>query len=107
MKIANVVLTPPLLWKSNVLDDDAARRRAAITSTGQDERPAVTERDVSTLGVIATGLSVAGTTMGAYHGYKRNDSVGWGIGWALLGGAFPVIAIPIMLAQGFGEKARK
>ncbi len=37
----------------------------------------------------------------AYHGYKRNKSIGWAIGWFLLGGIplTPVIAF----AQGFGQ----
>lgn len=48
-------------------------------------------------------LSIAGTASGAYHGYKRNNSVGWAIGWALLGGIFPFITIPVSLAQGYGE----
>lgn len=50
-------------------------------------------------------LGAAGTILGAYHGYKRNNSVGWAIGWALLGGAFPFITIPVSLAQGFGKRA--
>lgn len=51
-----------------------------------------------------TALSVAGTASGAYHGYKRNrGSVGWAIGWGLLGGIFPFITIPVSLAQGFGK----
>lgn len=50
-------------------------------------------------------FSVAGVGMGAYHGYRRNDSVGWAIGWGLLGGLFPFITIPVSLAQGFGKKA--
>jgi len=41
---------------------------------------------------------------GAYHGYKRNQSVGWAIGWALLGFMSPVIAMPVALAQGFGTR---
>lgn len=53
---------------------------------------------------IAYVGSMAGTLGGAYHGYKRNNSVGWGIGWAILGGLFWPIAIPIMVAQGFGER---
>lgn len=48
--------------------------------------------------------SLAGMIGGAYHGYKRNgDSVGWAIGWALLGGFWP-ITIPVMIVQGFGER---
>jgi len=56
---------------------------------------------------IAYGVaSLAGTGLGAYHGYKRNDSVGWAIGWALLGGLFPIIVLPVAFAQGFAEPER-
>jgi len=51
-------------------------------------------------------LSVIGMATGAYHGYKRNDSVGWAIGWGLLGGMFPIITIPVSLAQGYGKRVR-
>lgn len=50
--------------------------------------------------------SIAGVATGAYHGYKRNrGSVGWAIGWALLGGMVPYVTIPVSLAQGFGKPA--
>jgi hypothetical protein len=49
---------------------------------------------------------MAGLAAGAYHGYKRNDSVGWAIGWAVLGSLFWPIALPIMFAQGFGERKK-
>lgn len=49
-------------------------------------------------------LSVAGTVVGAYHGWKRDESVGWAIGWALLGGMFPYIVIPVAFAQGIDAK---
>lgn len=49
-------------------------------------------------------LSIAGGAAGAYHGYKRNrESIGWAIGWGLLGSMFPVITVPIAVAQGFGK----
>jgi hypothetical protein len=48
--------------------------------------------------------SVLSTALSAYHGYKRNDSIGWAIVWGLLGGAFPVITPTIAYAQGFGER---
>lgn len=51
-------------------------------------------------------LSVTGTLTGAYHGYVRNNSVGWAIGWAIMGGLFPYITIPVSLAQGFGQRKR-
>ncbi len=50
-----------------------------------------------------TLLRTAAMATSAYHGYKRNNSVGWAIGWALLGGLFPVITPVIALAQGFGK----
>lgn len=50
-------------------------------------------------------LSLAGTAVGAYHGFKRNNSVGWAIGWAILGGLFPIIVIPVAFAQGIGKRA--
>lgn len=54
-----------------------------------------------------TALALTGTALGAYHGYKRNNSVGWAIAWAVLGGAFPFIAIPVALAQGVGKRGPK
>lgn len=51
--------------------------------------------------------SWAGFVAGAYHGYLRNDSAGWAFGWALFGGAIWPLALPLMLAQGFGKPAFK
>jgi hypothetical protein len=53
---------------------------------------------------LELGLSVAGTAIGAYHGYKRNNSVGWAIGWAVLGGMFPVITSAVAFAQGISKR---
>lgn len=57
-----------------------------------------------TVKMAASAASMAGMVLGAYHGYKRNNSVGWAIGWALLGGVFPFITVPLSVAQGFGKK---
>ena len=43
----------------------------------------------------------------AYHGYKRNNSIGWAIGWGLLGGLAPVITPAVALAQGYGDPKRR
>ena len=56
--------------------------------------------------MVWTGLSLASTGLCAYHGYKRNNSVGWAVVWGLLGGMFPVLAPAVAFAQGFGERAR-
>lgn len=77
--------------------------RARVGLTAPTEEAA----GVGTLGVLAWVGSIAGTGIGAYHGYGRNGgSVGWAIGWALLGGLFWPIVIPLALAQGLGKRAR-
>jgi hypothetical protein len=59
---------------------------------------------MSALTIAYMALSAAGTAVGAYHGWKRDESVGWAIGWALLGGIAPFIVIPVAFAQGMGKK---
>jgi hypothetical protein len=56
---------------------------------------------------VMQAAGMAGAAAGAYHGYKRNNSVGWAVGWALLGGLVPIITVPLSLAQGFGKKKKK
>lgn len=51
-------------------------------------------------------LSYVGGVGGAYHGYKRNNSAGWALGWFIFGGALPIFAIPLALAQGFAKPKR-
>lgn len=51
---------------------------------------------------IAQMASVAAC---AYHGYKRNNSIGWAIWWGICGGG--VITPAIAIAQGFGKPIRK
>lgn len=48
-------------------------------------------------------LGLVGAAACAYHGYKRNESVGWAFGWAIFGSALPILALPVALAQGFGK----
>jgi hypothetical protein len=56
------------------------------------------------LGVAWTALSVAGSIGGVYHGYKRNNSIGWALVWGFFGGIAPVITLPLSAAQGFGKR---
>lgn len=56
---------------------------------------------------IFSVASLTGAATGAYHGYKRNNSIGWAIGWFLLGGLFPIVTIPVSLAQGYGKPRMK
>lgn len=51
-------------------------------------------------GLLSVGSSIAST----YHGYKRNQSIGWAIVWGILGGMFPVITPTVAIAQGYGKR---
>jgi hypothetical protein len=51
-------------------------------------------------------LSAGSSAASAYHGYRRNQSVGWALWWALMGGMFPLVTPAIGLAQGWGKRAR-
>jgi hypothetical protein len=46
---------------------------------------------------LATGAALT------YHGYKRTGSVLWALAYGLAGRMFPVVAIPVAAAQGFGK----
>lgn len=50
---------------------------------------------------IASTVSMAAS---AFHGYRRNQSIGWAIWWALMGAAFPVFTPILALAQGYGRR---
>lgn len=65
---------------------------------GDDAALQTAKKTVMWLGGLAGGI------IGAYHGYKRNDSLGWALGWALLGGIAWPIVIPVAFAQGIGER---
>lgn len=58
-------------------------------------------------GLVATVyglLSLAGTAAGAYHGARRNHGSVWSaVVWGFLGGAAPLITVPVAAAQGFGQ----
>ena len=99
MKIADILLTSPVLWKSNVLEPQPAG-----VITGQ---VTAVPAETSAIGGLYTALALATTMASVYHGYKRNDSIGWALGWGLFGSALPVVAIPVMLAQGFGDRKGK
>jgi hypothetical protein len=55
---------------------------------------------------IAAITGIAASSALAYHGYKRNNSVGWAIGWFFFGALWP-ISVPVALAQGFAKPAVK
>lgn len=59
----------------------------------------------SKIGRVMWSLAAtAGAGLGAYHGYKRNESIGWALWWGFWGGLVPVFTVPVAFAQGFGKK---
>jgi hypothetical protein len=52
-------------------------------------------------------VATASMAASAFHGYKRNESVGWALWWGLMGGMFPVITPVIAVAQGFAKRGPK
>lgn len=88
-----------------------------LPSTGADDAPAASATTpatpptpVAVQAVNAVGRGVwsvvgaASVAVSTYHGYRRNNgSVGWAIGWGLLGGIFPIITPAVAVAQGLGK----
>lgn len=58
----------------------------------------------TTWGFIGWTLAAAGAATGVYHGYKRNKSAGWALGWGLFGLMLPIVSIPLSIAQGYGKR---
>jgi len=51
------------------------------------------------IGAMST-VSMAAST---YHGYKRNQSVGWALVWGFFGAVAPIVTPIIALAQGYAK----
>lgn len=68
--------------------------------------PASTGTALTVSQPVRTVMYVAGTASVfalAYHGYKRNQSIGWALVWGIIGGAFWPLGLPIAFAQGYGK----
>ncbi len=52
---------------------------------------------------LASTASMAAST---FHGYRRNDSVGWALWWGFCGALAPIVTPVIAVAQGFGKPKR-
>lgn len=51
-------------------------------------------------------LTIASAAASAYHGYRRNQSIGWAAVWFGAGIVFPLFTPVIAVAQGFGREAK-
>jgi hypothetical protein len=54
--------------------------------------------------VVAGTIATASSLVSLYHGYKRNNSLGWGLLWGLFGATFPLITPTVALAQGYAVR---
>lgn len=72
----------------NVLDVNAALNPASTWSSSK------------TWGVI----SIFSGAASAFHGYRRNQSIGWGLAWFVAGSIFPIVIPTIAIAQGYGVR---
>lgn len=62
---------------------------------------------ISTAGRVLWGLlHAASVGVSVYHGTKRNDSIGWGLWWGLMGAMFPIVTPAVAVAQGLGERKK-
>lgn len=87
--------------------DEATAAPTTIDETvieAEPEAPPATEYETLYQSRLYTAIEMAGAVIGTYHGYKRNNSVGWALVWGVLGGMVPIFTIPIALAQGLGKK---
>lgn len=75
----------------------------APTTAPTTTTPAAPSPWVPVIAVVSTVSAVAST----YHGYKRNNSVGWALVWGFLGALFPIITPTVAIAEGFGKPKRK
>jgi len=62
------------------------------------------ERVRSSWPKVAGVLTLASAAASGYHGYRRNQSIGWGLWWFFMGSIFPIVTPVIAVAQGFGKK---
>lgn len=74
------------------------------TSTAPDGTVTTTQGTTGAEIVLRVLVGVSAIAS-AYHGYKRNNSVGWGIWWGVMGALFPIITPGVALIEGFGKRA--
>jgi hypothetical protein len=57
---------------------------------------------------LLLGVQVLSAAASGYHGYKRHyGSVGWGLLWAALGLAFPIVTPAVAVSQGYGMRGSR
>lgn len=49
-------------------------------------------------------LTIAAAAGAGFHGYRRNNSLGWALVWFTFGSLFPIITTVVAAAQGYGVR---
>lgn len=75
-------------------DDQAPSTAMTTTAASSSLREAINSEPIKTASAIAL----------TYHGYRRTNSIIWALIYGALGRWVPAIAVPVALAQGFGER---
>lgn len=99
-----------ILYRSGTARDDAAKALIAKGVNSATVASALNWLDTSSKinwNAVWGVLSVASGVMSGFHGYRRNQSVGWGVAWFVLGTILPVITPTIAVAQGYGKRKDK
>jgi len=95
------LLKPPIVRRSHLLPAGQTSQPTSQTAD-QIQQQSLGDVHLSTFQIL---LSTAGMGFAAFHGYRRNRSVGWAIGWGILGAIFPIITNVIALAEGYAQPA--
>lgn len=51
-----------------------------------------------------TYATLAAAAGAGFHGYRRNNSLGWAVVWFTLGSLFPIVTTVVAAAQGYGQR---
>lgn len=92
-------INPPINGRGNMV----TKGLRGLRTGGVGAAPSTEDRS---LRLVLGSIGVVGGALATYHGYRRTQSVGWALGWGFLGALFPLVTVPIALAQGFGDRKR-
>jgi hypothetical protein len=104
----------PLVVQALGLDESTAPSPAPAPAPVRPGTPApaaagVSDIPVASVMIAGTAALLFATSIGAstYHGYKRNNSVGWAAMWGFSAFLFPILTPAVGIAQGFGKREKK
>lgn len=104
---ANPIVIPSLVQSStNATPTASSGTVATVTTPAVIAAPAPSSRagcsPWSARLMVAAG--VLGGALGIYHGWNRTHSTPWTAAWGVAGAVFPIVAVPVMLIQGFAKR---